>query len=120
MDTEVLKFFADLSIDGLWIGLGVFLIVQAAKVCGLVKEDSQINPPRLALLSGLFFGLGWLTIEFSGTPEWSISVVISLLYRWIVGSLSAGLFYQIVLKPILTKIGVPAQFVTAQPSPPQG
>ena len=112
--SEILKVFGELSIDGLWIGLGVFLVVQGAKICGFVTESSKITPVQLALGSALFFGLGWLAIEFAGVSAWSAEVIVGLIYRWFVGSVSAGLVYQIILKPLAGVVNIPDKFITAQ------
>ena len=111
---EILKVFGELTIDGLWIGLAVFLTVQAAKIIGLVTESSKFKPLDLALASGLFYGIGWLAIEFAGVVDWSIEIVISLIFRWLVGSLAPGVFYQVLMKPFAQWIKIPDRFITAQ------
>ena len=109
---DFLGLLGEFAVDGLVIALPVFLIVQAFKICGLVTSETKFTPEQLALTSALFFGLFWLAIEFGGVSDWTYEVVLTLIFRWFVGSTASGLFYQVVLKPILEKAGVPEKYIT--------
>lgn len=95
---EALQPALDLLIGALPISVSVFLTVQGLKVFGFVTGETA---PKAALVSGLFFGLGYLVSTF--WPETAETVVI--INRYVVGALSAGLFYE-GAKVALAKVGI--------------
>ena len=84
-------------IGGLPIALNVVLTVQAAKVFGFVGGNkSRLDAPQFAVISGLFFGLGGLAAALFPAQ----AVIIDTVNRFVVGSLSAGLLYEYILKTV--------------------
>lgn len=80
------------------IALQVFLTVQGLKVFGVVDGDAG----KWGIVAGLFFGLGGLvTSLFPGTAN-----VVWIINTYVVGALSAGLFYKYAAKPVLGQFGV--------------
>ena len=116
MDTSFFEVLPQLTIDGLWIGLGVFLVVQAFKYAKLFAWVWLI-PERLALISGGFFGLLWtaVAVEAHG-GVWTVAVAVGIFYRGLIGTLTAALFYGWILKPLLKKLGVEDKFYRWQPT----
>lgn len=117
MDMTLFDVLPSLMLDGLWIGLGVFLVVQAFKYARLFAWP-WLDPARLALIAGLFFGLLWGAVEIEAQSGiWSVAVIVGIVFRWIVGSLTAALFYGIVLKPLLEKLSVDEKYYRWQKDP---
>lgn len=80
------------------IALQVFLTVQGLKVFGVVDE----NAGKWGIVAGLFFGLGALVSSlFPGATN-----VVGIINTYVVGALSAGLFYEYLAKPVLDQFGV--------------
>ena len=77
----------DLVIGALPITVSVFLTVMGLKVFGFVTSKTA---PKAAVVSGLFFGLGYLVSSF--WPE--TAKTIETINTYLVGALSAGLFYE--------------------------
>ncbi len=110
--SEVASTFGGLTIEGLPIAGGVFVIVQLAKMGRLVRSDSLITPERLAILSAFILGLGWTAVEIEALgSSLTMSAVVGLLYRWIIGAGLAALSYHRLLKPLLQRLGWPAEMV---------
>lgn len=88
----------NLAIAGIPVAVNVFLSVQGLKVFGVVNG----NAGQWALVAGLFFGLGALASALF--PD--VAGYIALVNQYVVGSLSAGLFYEYLAKPVLGQIGI--------------
>lgn len=80
------------------LAIGVFLIVQALKVYGVVKD--AVWAGRAALIAG--FVLGLLAVGVVAFPQYAELIVVG--YVIFLGTASAGLFYEYLAKPILTKL----------------
>jgi xanthine/uracil/vitamin C permease (AzgA family) len=101
MENEIFELIPALMIDGIWIGLGVFLTVQALKSMGLLVTESYLQ--RAPIIIALFFALVWLV----GEAYAPALPYINLIVRALVGGLGAGLTYAYVLKPLAEKLGIP-------------
>jgi hypothetical protein len=88
-----------LLISGVPIAVAVFLVVQGLKVFGFVDGGSA---PKAAIGAGAFFGLSWMAGELFPVAK----PFIEIGYVTILGSLTAGLFYEYIAAPILEKLGV--------------
>jgi len=115
MNTAIFEVLPELTIDGVWIGLGVFLVVQAFKYAGLVAAIPGKTPDekvtRLALLAGLFFGAMWVFIELNQAGQAINAVtVVAVIYRALTGALVAALFYNFILKPVMGKLGIGEEY----------
>lgn len=87
-----------LAIAGIPIAVNVFLSVQGLKVFGVERG----TPGQWAIVFGFFFGLGALAASlFPDVAQYIYTVNV-----YIVGSLSAGLFYEYLAKPVLGQIGI--------------
>lgn len=88
----------NLAIAGIPVAVNVFLSVQGLKIFGVVNG----NAGQWAIISGFFFGLGALAASlFPDVAQYIYTVNV-----YIVGSLSAGLFYEYLAKPVLGQIGI--------------
>ena len=101
MDESVFEIIPQLMIDGLWIGLAVFLTVQALKTMGLLVNEKYLKMSPIVI--SLFFALLWLV----GEAYAPALPYIALVVRAFVGGLGAGLTYAYVLKPLTEKLGIP-------------
>lgn len=114
MNTEIFEILPALTIEGLWIGIAVFCTVQAFKYARLFAW-AWLDPARLSLISGFFWGLFWVAIQIEAAAGvWSVAAVAGMIFRWFIGSISASLFYAIALKPLLKKLGVDEKYYAWQ------
>ena len=114
MNKELFELLPPLFISGVWIGLAVFLTVQAFKYAKLFAWE-WLTPPRLALISSGGYSLMWVAIQVDQQLEpWSITIVVNMLFMAIVGALVAALFYGTILKPLLEKLGVDGKWYRNQ------
>lgn len=89
---QLLDYLPNLTISGVSIAAGVFLLVEALKVAKLVKDGDQA---RLAnLIVSLILAGVWASTQF--WPQ--ITSVVNTLYVALIGGLVAGLGYEIVGK----------------------
>lgn len=87
--TDVLP---NLTISGVSIAVGVFLLVEALKVAGLVKDGDNARVANLIV--ALVLAGVW-----AGTQFWPVIVpVVNTLYVALIGGLVAGLGYEVVGK----------------------
>lgn len=82
----------NLTLGGLSIAVGVYLLVEALKLAKLVKDGDQA---RIAnLVSALVLAGVWASTQF--WPQ--ITPYVNTLYVALIGGLVAGLGYEIVSK----------------------
>lgn len=88
----VIDALPNLTLGGLSIAVGVYLLVEALKLAKLVKDG---DPARLAnLICALVLSGVWASTQF-----WpSITPVVNTLYVALIGGLVAGLGYEIIGK----------------------
>lgn len=115
MDTTIFDTFPQLTINGLWIGMLVFLVVQVAKYADFVKyipgASVDIRQIRLALATAIITGLAWVAISlYAAEAPLTLPVVIGTMYTMLVGALTATLFYRFVFKPLLERLGVDGKY----------
>jgi len=84
-------------IGGVPIAVNVVLTVQSLKVFKYVGgNNGRMTAPQAAILSGLFYGLSGLAMTvWPDTARYIVPLNI-----FVVGSLSAGLLYEYILKTV--------------------
>ena len=83
-------------IGGVPIAVNVVLTVQALKVFNYVGPENRVTTQQAAILSGLFFGLsGFVITIWPDTAQYIVPLNVM-----VVGSLSAGLLYEYILKTV--------------------
>jgi len=101
MENEIFDILPMLLLDGLWIGLAVFLTVQAFKIMAIITSEIWLK--RSPIVVGLILGALWLLAEMVPVTQ----LYIYGAFRAYVGALTAALAYPYVLKPLAEKLGVP-------------
>jgi len=100
MESDIFEVLPALLIDGLWIGLAVFLTVQALKVMAILKSELWLK--RSPIIVGLILGIVWFVAEMFPVTQ----PIIFGLFRAYIGGLTAALAYPYVLKPLFEKLGI--------------
>jgi len=101
MESDIFEVLPALLVDGLWIGLAVFLTVQALKIMEILKDELWLK--RSPIITGLILGAVWFVAEMFPVTR----PIIFGLFRAYVGGLTAAIAYPYVLKPLFEKLGIP-------------
>jgi len=101
MENDILEFLPALLLDGVWIGIAIFLTVQALKIMEILKSELWLK--RSPIITGLILGAVWFVAEMFPVTQ----PVIFGLFRAYAGGLTAAIAYPYVLKPLFEKLGIP-------------
>ena len=101
MENDILEFLPTLLVDGVWIGLAVFLSVQALKIMEVLTAEVWLK--RSPVILGLILGAVWFVAEMFPVTQ----LIIFGAFRAYVGGLAAAIAYPYALKPLFEKLGIP-------------
>lgn len=98
----------------------MFLVVQAFKypdwITAIPGPYPDVKQVRLAIGTGLSLGVLWTAVAVEAQEgQWTVAAAVGIFYRGLLGSLVAALFYSVILKPLLERIGVDPKLYRWQP-----
>lgn len=81
-----------LSLSGVPIAVGVYLIVEALKQSGII--NTQVEKRRAPILVALILASLWTSVDIVEANELTYRLAVETAYQGLLGALFAGLGYQ--------------------------